>query len=91
MNLIAERLRLKRNAGRDGRTAEDTVPAGGGTPPNAFGFGMVAAVISAAIKRALGGREVSPRGGGARLDVTGGMSREAAQDFGGSKSPEVKE
>ena len=50
---------------------------------------MDAVGIAAAEKKDLGGRAVSPRKGAARSYVTGGMSREAAQELGGWKSPEA--
>ena len=80
--------------------AEDRAPTEGGSPPNAlfvglagttFGFGVAAAGFAAAIKKALGGRVVSPRKGGSWLYVTAGVSCEATRKLGGWKSSEVVE
>ena len=55
-----------------------------------FGYGLIRAGVTAAIKEMTSGRLVSPRKGGARLYVASGMSREAAQEMEGWRLPEVK-
>ena len=60
-----------------------------GVPRTRFGLRMAAPGITAARKKGLGGKNLSPRTGGARLYVTDGMAREATQEFDGWKSPVV--
>ena len=69
-----------------------------GEPPDAsfvdlarakFGYDMALAVVGSATKKALGGRRVLPRKGGARLYVTSGMLHGATQGLGGWRSPKV--
>ena len=47
--------------------------------------------MPAAWKKASGGRNLSPRKGGARLYIMNGMTREATQGLGGWKPPAVIE
>ena len=86
---VAEWPRLSNGGGQSsgrGLKAEDRVLA-----TAKFGFSMAAVGVAAAIKKAFGGYEVSPRKGGARFFVTCGMSREATQELSGWKPPEDME
>ena len=56
-----------------------------------FGLCMAPSGIAAAWGKCFGGRNLSPRKGGARLYVVNGMAREATQELGGWKSPAVLE
>ena len=74
--------RLGRMSGPVGHTPMFT-----GLARACFGLGTAASSLSAAWKSAFDGRALSPRKGGTRLYFTNGMTRGAAQELRGWKSP----
>ena len=95
MSLLADWLWprdwLSRFRDRDGRFSAPPVsaPLFVGPARARFGLRMAASGNTAAWKTGLDCKNLSPRKGGARLYVMDGMAREATQELGGWKSPEV--
>ena len=67
----------------------DGAPSSVGLSRARFGSGMAPSGVTVAWKKGLGGKDLSPRKGGARLYVANRMARGARRELGGWKSPAV--